>query len=331
MVIAMNKNKIAFLSYAHEDKDFAKRIAIELRKDGIDVKIALWDLKPGDSLIQKIFVEGLSNCDIFLILLSSASVRSKWVREELDLAMIKKIEGETRIIPLIKENCEIPPPLRALLWIDLSTDFDAGIRKVVKSIYDVSEKPPLGKIPEYITELKNSVGGLSRVASTVGSILLSRQDDQLGFEKVYTGEEIQRLTPKLTAEEINDAVDELEEYGLVQVKKHIGTTPYDFGYVEPTYALFLHFKDEGLDYDPIEDIKTVASVAASKNAQIRGNKIQERTKLPPVRINRAVTYLDDYGIVRVHKYMGAVGSTASLNFFVEATRKTRQFVEENCK
>jgi len=78
----MNKNKIAFLSYAHEDKDFAKRIVIELRKDGIDVKIGLWDIKPGDSLIQKIFVEGLSNCDIFLILLSSASVRSKWVREE---------------------------------------------------------------------------------------------------------------------------------------------------------------------------------------------------------------------------------------------------------
>ena len=244
--------------------------------------------------------------------------------------MIKKIEGGTKIIPLIKEKCEIPPPLRALLWVDLSADFDGGIRKVVKSIYDVSDKPPLGKIPEYITELKNSVGGLSQIASTVGSILLSRQDDQLCFKKVYTAEEIQRLTPKLTAEEINDAVDELEEHGLVQVKKDIDTAPYDFGSVEPTYVLFLHFKDEGLDYDPIADIKTVASLAASKGT-IFGNKIPELTRLPPVRINRAVTYLDDYGIVRVHEYLGAVGSTASLNFSVEATRKTRQFVEENCK
>lgn len=79
----------------------------------------------------------------------------------------------------------IPTPLRALLWVDLSTDFDAGIRKVVKSIYDVSEKPPLGKIPEYITELKNSVGGLFRIASTVGSILLSREDEQLGLRTYY--------------------------------------------------------------------------------------------------------------------------------------------------
>ena len=85
-----------------------------------------------------------------------------------------------------------------------------------------------------------------------------------------------------------------------------------------------------MDYDPIADIKTVASVAASEG-KIFGNKIPELTRLQPVRINRAVTYLDDYGIVRVQKYLGAVGSTASLNFFVEATRKTRQFVEENCK
>lgn len=328
----MSRNKIAFLSYAHEDKDFAERIAIELRKAGIDAQIDKWEIKAGDSLIQKIFMEGIPNCDFFLILLSSASVRSKWVREELDLAMIKKIKGVTRIIPLIKEKCEIPTPLRALLWVDLSTDFDTGIRQVVKSIYDVSEKPPLGNIPEYIRELKNSVGGLSQLASTVGSILLNCQDDQLDFEKGYTGEEIQRLAPMLRAEEINDAVDELEEYGLVSTIKDVNATPYTFGYVEPTYAIFLHFKDEGLDYNPFEDIKTVAlSVAASRSGQVRGNVIQELTKLQPVRISRAVAYLDDYGVVRVTKYLGAHGSTATLNFSVEATWKTHQFVKENCK
>lgn len=328
MVIPMSMNKTAFLSYAHEDKDFAGRIATELRNAGIDVKIDIWEIKPGDSLIQKIFAEGLSECDIFLILLSGASVRSKWVREELDYAMIKKIDGVTRIIPLIKEKCEIPPPLRTLLWVDLSEDFNDGIRRVVKSIYDVLERPPLGKIPEYITELKNSVGGLSRAASTVGSFLLNRQDDQLDFEKCYTGDEIHRLVSMLTEKEIDDAVDELEEYGLAHTIKGLGTAPYNFGEVEPTYALFLHFREEGLNYDPIEDIKTVASIIASQKDGVDGNGIQELCKLQPVRINRAVTYLEDYGIVRVYKYMG----TAPFDFGdVEATRKTRQFVEKNCK
>lgn len=324
----MSMNKIAFLSYAHEDKDFAERIATELLKAGIDVKIDIWEIKPGDSLIQKIFVEGLSNCDVFLILISNASVRSKWVREELDHAMIKKIEGATRIIPLIKEKCEIPHPLRPLLWVDLSVDFDDGIHQVVKTIYDVSEKPPLGKIPKYIAELKTSVSGLSRAASTVGSILLSRQDGQLGFEKGYTGEEIHRVVSMLTEEEINDAVDELEEYGLVHTLKYMGTAPYNFGGVEPTYALFLHFKEEELDYDPIEDIKTVASAVASQKSGIDGNGIRELCNLQPVRINRAVAYLEDYSIVKVLQFSGTTPFKFGL---VKATRKTRQFVEENCK
>ena len=320
-------NKIAFLSYAHEDKDFAERIARKLREEGIDVWIDKWEIQPGDSLIQKIFVEGLSECDIFLILLSCASVKSKWVKEELDFAMIKKIEGVTRIIPLIKEQCEIPPPLRALLWVDLSEDFDAGIRRVVKSIYDAREKPPLGKIPDYVTELKNSVGGLSHIASTVGSILLNRQDDQLGFERSYTPEEIQRFVPMLSVEEINDAVEELEEYGLVQTVKYLGTGPYNFGNVEPTYALFLHFNDDGLGYDAFEDIKMVASAIASRG-QIDGRGLQEFSNLSPVRINRAIAYLEDYGIVRAYSFLG----TAPFNFgSVEATQRTRQFVEEHCK
>ena len=323
----MTQNKIAFLSYAHEDKDFAERIARELRKDGIDVWIDRWEMKAGDSLIQKIFVEGLSKCDLFLVLLSCASTKSKWVKEELDFAIIKKIEGVTPIIPLIKEPYEIPPPLRSLPWVDLSEDFDTGIRRVVKSIYDVSEKPPLGKIPEYIAERKKSVGGLSRDASTVGSILLNRQDDQLGFEKVYTAEEIHRFVPLLSAEEINDAVKELAEYGLVQTRKYHDTAPYSFGNVEPTCALFLHFTDEGLDYNPFKDIKTIASTVASKG-RIDGKGLQEVSGFRPVRINRAVAYLEDYGIVRVREFHGPT----PFNFgVVEATPRTRQFVEKDCK
>lgn len=323
----MNIKKEAFLSYSHEDKDFAERIAKKLIDSGIDVWWDNWEISAGDSIIQKIFIEGLSKVDIFLIILSNASVNSNWVKQELDHAIIKKIEGVTRIIPLIKEKCDIPPPLRTLLWVDLSTDFDAGIQKIVKSILDVSDKPPLGEVPEYITELKQSVGGLSQIASTVGTVLFNRQEDQLGFEKMFSAEEIKSYS-KLTVEEINDAVDELEEYGLVKVLKYMGTAPYDFGEVEPTYALFLHFKNEGLDYDPIDDIKIIASALVASENHINGEEIQELTGLTPVRINRAVAYLGDYDRIYVMKALG----TAPFDFaMIKATRKTRQFVNEKCK
>lgn len=323
----MDETKNAFLSYAHEDKEFAERIAQELRKSGINVWIDKWEINAGDSIIQKIFIEGLSKCDIFLILISCSSAKSKWVKEELDYAMIKKIEGITKIIPLIKEKCEIPAPLRALKWVDLSVNLNDGIREVVKSVYEVSEKPPLGKIPGYITELKNSVGGLSRGASTIGSILLSEGDYKRGDEKRYTGQELHSLAAMFSETELNDAVDELEEYGLIKKINFLGTAPYHFGYIEPTYALFLHFKESGLDYDPLNDIKISAAAIASQS-KLDGKELQEITKLDPLRLNRAIAYLEDYGIVKVLKFLG----TAPFNFgMVEATRKTRQFVDSNCK
>lgn len=323
----MITKKKVFLSYSHEDKDFAQSIANKLNESGIKVWWDEWEISAGDSIIQKIFSEGLSEADFFLILLSNASVNSNWVKQELDHAIIKKIEGVTRIIPLIKEKCDIPPPLRTLLWVDLSTDFEGGIQKIVKSIFNVSDKPSLGEVPEYVTELKQSVGGLSQIASTVGTILVNRQEDQLGFEKMFSGEEI-KSNSKLTPKEINDAIDELEEYGLVKVYKHMGTAPYDFGEAEPTYALFLHFKNEGLDYNPIEDIKVIASALAASEKNINGEEIQELTGLPPVRLNRAVAYLGDYEIIDVMKSFG----TAPFGFYrIKATRKTRQFVSEKCK
>lgn len=170
---------------------------------------------------------------------------------------------------------------------------------VLKRYLDVSEKPPVGKVPEYIMKLK----------------------------KRFTAVEIKSIS-NLTVEEINDAVDEPEEYGLVKVLRGLGTAPYDFEDVEPTYALFLHFKGEGLDYEPFDDIKIIASAVAASSDYINGKALQELTKLPPVRINRAVNYLEDYDIIDVIKALGS----APFNFaMIKATRKTRQFVNENCR
>ncbi|MBN1762715.1 MAG: toll/interleukin-1 receptor domain-containing protein [Methanomicrobia archaeon] len=322
----MNKKPGAFLSYSHVDKNYATRIAKDLSQNGIDVWFDKWEISPGDSLIQKIFSEGLADSDFFLILLSASSTQSKWVTEELDAAIVNKITGVIRIIPIIIESCNIPLPLRSLRWVDLSKDYDEGILTLLKAMHRVSEKPPVGTPPNYVTSLKQSVGGLSKSASTIGFLLLSRPLDSTGFEKSYHAKVLQSMTPFLSADDLNDAVDELESYGLVKTIKVSGTAPYSFFQISPTYALYLHFKED-LDYDPYEDIKAVASAVAAKG-KLNGDQIQFIVKLPPVRINRAVSYLEDYGMVQVLKYSG----TAPYNFGqLIATRHTRNFVQENCK
>lgn len=317
--------KHVFISYSHSDKYFAKKIAEDLMKDGIEVWWDNWEINAGDSLIEKIFIEGLANSDYFLIILSKDSINSEWVKEELNTAIIQRMEGITRIIPLLKESVDIPGPLKSLKWLDMHSNYENSLHELVNTIYEVSEKPPVGKIPNRISSLRNSVGGLSRHASTIGSLLISRQEDETGFEKSYSPQELHSLLEFMNTEEFNDAIGELEEYGLVKKMKAMGMHPYDFVRVNPTYALYMHFKDE-LNYNPEDDIKSVAVVVKEKK-QTGGKELHSLLNISPVRLNRAVAFLEDYGYIDVIPELG----TAPYEFgIVITTRHTRKFVNENC-
>src|SRR5688572_9582899 len=114
----------AFVSHAHEDKGVAEELARALRARGVVAWLDKWEIQLGDSLIQKIFETGLKDCDVFLVLLSPASARSRWVQEELDVAMIRRIEGATRVVPVVVAPTELPIALRPLLWVDLADGVD---------------------------------------------------------------------------------------------------------------------------------------------------------------------------------------------------------------
>lgn len=140
----MNKGPKVFISYTHVNVEIAEKLATDLRKNGVDAWLDKWKIKLGDSIIKKIFEEGQANCDAFIILLSKASVASSWVQHELDTAMVNRIEGLTRVIPVVVENCNIPVSLKALRWLNITTNYENGLREVIKAIFEVHEKPPIG-------------------------------------------------------------------------------------------------------------------------------------------------------------------------------------------
>ena len=70
-----------FVSHASEDKDrFVVDFARRLRKDGVDAWLDQWEMKPGDSLVDKIFEEGLKEARAVIVVLSKVSVQKPWVR-----------------------------------------------------------------------------------------------------------------------------------------------------------------------------------------------------------------------------------------------------------
>jgi hypothetical protein len=114
----------------------------------------------------------------------------------------------------------------------------------------------------------------------------------------------------------------------VKLYRPCGTTPFSFGFAQSTYALALQLKETGaLPSDPERDIVMVAAAIAAMGSA-NGPSLQEKTGLPPSRLNNAVAYLDDHGVATV---LGALG-TAPFGFYqVQATSSTRRFTAQNAR
>jgi hypothetical protein len=115
------KTPKVFLSHASEDKErFVIPFATTLREKGIDVWLDKWEILPGDSLVDKLFEEGLKEADAVLIVISAASVTKPWVRQELNTAIVNRITRQTKVIPVVLDNSEVPESLRSLVWESIS-------------------------------------------------------------------------------------------------------------------------------------------------------------------------------------------------------------------
>lgn len=137
----------AFVSHSTQDREFVKKLATDLMANGVNAWYSEWEIKPGDSIREKIDA-GLRDCEYFIIVLSNSSINRPWVRGELDAATVAKINGRVRkIIPIKIEDCgELPPTLASLCWEDFtSQSYESALQRVIDSIFDIDVRPPLGK------------------------------------------------------------------------------------------------------------------------------------------------------------------------------------------
>jgi hypothetical protein len=85
-----------FISYSTKDQDFADRLYADLQVNGVRCWFAPQDLKIGDLFRQRID-EAIRLHDKLLLILSEHSVRSNWVREEVE-ACLEREQQEKRIV-----------------------------------------------------------------------------------------------------------------------------------------------------------------------------------------------------------------------------------------
>jgi TIR domain len=123
-----------FVSHASQDKRIASRVAMGLKAFDYDTWYDDWELLPGDSIIERIEA-AISKTDVLLVLLSSSSVDSKWVRRELSTGLARQLSGKgVMVIPVVVEDCEIPDMLADTKYVDLRGDFERGFRQLADAL-----------------------------------------------------------------------------------------------------------------------------------------------------------------------------------------------------
>ncbi|MGC2112420.1 MAG: toll/interleukin-1 receptor domain-containing protein [Candidatus Korobacteraceae bacterium] len=111
-----------FLSYAHPDEALAEALAADLKKRGLSVWSHDAELLPGDNVWLR-NGEALENSEAMVVLVSPESMRSEWVRREIEYALgDQKYEG--KLFPVqVKPTPSMPWILREFKIFDARQGF----------------------------------------------------------------------------------------------------------------------------------------------------------------------------------------------------------------
>lgn len=161
-----------FISYSQNDKELAEWLANGLKEAKHQVWFDKWSLRAGDNLLAKIEA-GLKGADALIVIVSKASLRSKWVMKEysaLALALADISGRELRTIPVLVDGSSMPDYLARYRYVDLTEDREIGLRQILDALGTPRSKKTPGA-PDRKRNYDNAIRQLSRALS-VGNLTL---------------------------------------------------------------------------------------------------------------------------------------------------------------
>jgi formylglycine-generating enzyme required for sulfatase activity len=139
-VVIERKARQIFISHAHEDAELAQRLAVDLQTRGWGVWIAPNSIKPGEKWVEAIN-RGLSESGVFVLLLTAAAVRSRWVQSETNAAIGMEHRGVVKFLPLDVESAQAPPLWGAYQNILFRSGYQPGLKALLSQL--TPEKAPV--------------------------------------------------------------------------------------------------------------------------------------------------------------------------------------------
>jgi len=124
-----------FICHASEDKPRARSVARSLRELGSDVWLDEWEIRVGDSIVQKIN-EALGSITHLIVLLSENSTKKPWVSKEWSAALMRQLSGQSiSVLPVRLDDSDVPPILADLKYADCRRRLRDGVREIEYTLY----------------------------------------------------------------------------------------------------------------------------------------------------------------------------------------------------
>lgn len=309
----MSTNKpLAFISHAGEDKvRFVMPFAKKLLEHGVDVWVDKWEMLPGDSLVDKIFEEGIKKATAFIIVLSKNSVQKRWVREELNAGLIKRISGQCKVIPVVIDDCEIPEAVHTIIWEKIKDldNYEEELDRIVASIHGISQKPSVGISPKYTRLTIDTLPGLSKIdvlvlkASCDNSIQTG--NPFVGTSDILSTLEQQGISPAQTYE----SLEILDEKYYIKAERELGSDGINFFSIT-TYG-FENFGN--LFIEDFDGLVNQTLIAIINNDLSTNSDLSKHFSLPQTIIDYVLDILASRKLINIEKYLGGTVSVTDVS------------------
>lgn len=290
-----------FLSHASEDKErFVLDFARQLRENGVDVWLDQWEMKPGDSLVDKIFEEGLKDARAVIIVLSATSIQKPWVREELNAAVVNRISRGTRLIPVIIDHCEVPESLRSTVWqkVDSFDDYSPSLQRILSAIFDANDKPTIGNPPVRFSGAEPLISGLTRIDDLVlreiARLQIEENNGLVMYDQLCTG----TTFVGVPQQELLDSLEILDQKYLIKIARVMGAP---LSHVVLTDYGFQQFAEAYIpDYQNV--VIRIAALLVNENV-CQNVQLASRVNMPTAFVNFVLNLMKSNGHIKMSKYI----------------------------
>jgi hypothetical protein len=125
---------LMFICHASEDSAFVERLVVALDRRALHAWFDKREILVGDSIVHRIN-EALAETRYLLPVLSSRSVVKPWVRRELNSSLMRQLAGQRiTILPVLVDQCDLPPLLADIKYADFRASFDQGFADLLRAI-----------------------------------------------------------------------------------------------------------------------------------------------------------------------------------------------------